>query len=193
MTKYVIGNIKGPKGDKGEQGDQGERGIKGITGKTGNTGEKGPSFNIKKVYNNPSAVADDISNNIITTDDYFLVAIDGDEPDVSLYTVIEDNGIKTSKLLTKMSGTPGVKGEIGDQGPTGDQGLTGSVGERGTTGVGVSSVTKIGNTITVSYDNETTKEFSLNNGIKGSTGDPGEPGKQLTYYLDEDGNLTYTY
>lgn len=41
MTRYLIGNIKGPKGETGEQGPQGPKGATGATGATGPQGPKG--------------------------------------------------------------------------------------------------------------------------------------------------------
>lgn len=41
MTKYLVGNIKGPKGDTGAAGPQGAAGARGATGATGPQGPKG--------------------------------------------------------------------------------------------------------------------------------------------------------
>lgn len=41
MTKYLVGNIKGPKGDTGATGPQGATGARGATGATGPQGPKG--------------------------------------------------------------------------------------------------------------------------------------------------------
>ena len=41
MTKYLVGNIKGPKGDTGATGPQGPTGARGATGATGPQGPKG--------------------------------------------------------------------------------------------------------------------------------------------------------
>jgi Chaperone of endosialidase/Collagen triple helix repeat (20 copies) len=71
---------------------------------------------------------------------------------------------------TGISGAIGPKGDIGltgpagpkgDTGATGATGAVGSAGPKGADGVGISNITAVGNVVTVSLSNGTTKTFTI--------------------------------
>ena len=90
-----------------------------------------------------------------------------------------DNGtVQTDHvdLLNGAKGDKGDKGDTGDTGAKGDKGDKGDTGETGERGNGIKSIEKTAtvgliDTYTITFDDETTEEFTITNGAAGQNGE----------------------
>ena len=161
---------------KGEKGDAGEDGKDGATWITGTVVTQSGSVSLEAGYKEG---------------DFYLNTSTG-----ILYKIISANG--TTYTVTQVGSL---------KGPQGEKGLTGATGE---TGKGISKIEKTStvgktNTFTITYTDNSTSTFTLNDGTDGTNGTDGEDGTKIyngtgipagttgsvgDYYLDEDsGNL----
>ena len=161
---------------KGEKGDAGNDGADGATWITGTVITQSGSVSLEAGYKEG---------------DFYLNTDTGD-----IYKIISANG--TNYTVTK-------EGSL--KGPQGETGLTGATGA---TGKGISKLEKTStvgktNTFTITYTDNSTSTFTLNDGTDGTNGTDGEDGTKIyngtgkpadtlgnvgDYYLDEDsGNL----